>query len=298
MWGYIAARTLNIPNICFVTTFVMEGSMGTLGVGGVVDFIRSALPHARTLMRWRRSMAEEFGSDVAGGITEFADLNIVFTSREFQPASKQIDDRFRFVGPSIDPATRDGDFPYELLTDGMKVYLSLGTVNNLDTDFYRTAFTAFADYPAQFILSAGNNTSLAKLGDIPANFVVRNYVPQLEILQRVDAFVTHGGMNSVHEGLYYGVPEVVVPHHTEQLLNGKRVAQTEVGILLGERRPYGHVTAPELRAAVDSVLTDPLYHANAARMGQTLRDAGGYTQAVSEIEKYLENINAPALMPG
>jgi UDP:flavonoid glycosyltransferase YjiC (YdhE family) len=41
---------------------------------------------------------------------------------------------------------------------------------------------------------------------IPANFIVRPSVPQLEVLQGTDIFITPGDLNSVHEGLYYGVP--------------------------------------------------------------------------------------------
>ena len=163
----------------------------------------------------------------------------------------------------------------------------MGTVNNLDTAFYQAAFAAFADYPAQFILSVGKHTNITQLGSIPDNFIARNYVPQLDILQQVDAFITHGGMNSVHEGLYYDVPEIVVPHQFEQLLNGKRVAQTQTGILLGDKRPYGRVTAPELRQALDKLLHEPHYQQNAQRIGQTLREAGGYIRAVAELEAFI-----------
>jgi MGT family glycosyltransferase len=229
-------------------------------------------------------MAQGYGKEVAGGITEYGDLNIVFTSQAFHPENGFIDQRFRFVGPSINPATRDGSFPFEALGDDKLVYISLGTINHLDEAFYRAAFEAFGDYPAQFVLSVGKNTDMAPLGVIPANFIVRSYVPQLEILQRADAFITHGGMNSVHEGLYYGVPLVVVPHQFEQLLNGKRVAETGAGILLGARYPYGRVTAGELRAALDTVLQDANYRKQAERIGATLRAAGGYLRAVEEIE--------------
>jgi MGT family glycosyltransferase len=287
MWGYIAARTHRIPNICFITTFVLDGSQGAIDFGTMLRFLWSIIPNAPKLLRWRKSMAEEFGKENSGGITEYADLNIVFTSKEFHPKNSFVDGRFRFVGPSINADTRDGEFPFERLTDRTKVYISLGTVNNLDLDFYRAVFKAFGDYPAQFILSAGKNTDIAALGNIPENFIVHNYVPQLEVLQHVDAFITHGGMNSVHEGLYYGVPEITVPHHFEQLLNSKRVAETDSGILLGDKRPYGQVTAEELRQALDELLNNPQYKVNAEKYGKTLRDAGGYQRAVEEIEAYI-----------
>jgi MGT family glycosyltransferase len=287
MWGYIAARTHNIPTICFITTFVLDGSQGAIGLGTMLEFLWSIIPHAPQLLRWRRRMAQEFGKESSGGITEYADLNIVFTSKAFHPENKFVDGRFQFVGPSINPATRDGHFPFDQLQAGPKVYISLGTINHLDLAFYQAVFTAFADYPAQFILSVGKNTDIAQLGTIPNNFIVCHYVPQLDILQQVDAFITHGGMNSVHEGLYYNVPEIVVPHQLEQLLNGKRVADTGTGILLGHKQPYGRVTAEELRQALDEILQQPHYHQNAQRIGQTLQDAGGYLRAVAEIEAYI-----------
>lgn len=287
MWGYVAARTHQLPQICFVTTFVLDGSIRAIGLGTLARFFWSALPHLPKLLRWRQRMAQEFGKANAGGITEYADLNLVFTSREFHPPNSFIDGRFRFVGPSLDPTLRDGDFPWDQLGDGVKVYISLGTVNHLDDAFYQAVFTAFADYPAQFILAAGKQTDLTRLGMIPANFIVRPYVPQLAILPQVDAFITHGGMNSVHEGLYYGVPQLVVPHQFEQLLNGKRVVQSGAGLLLGGTQPYGRVTAPELRAALDKILGEAAYRHHAQRIGETLRAAGGYQQAVKEIEEYL-----------
>lgn len=287
MWGYIAARTHHIRNICFITHFVLDGLMGYIGLRTMLRYIWSALPHVPKLLSWKRRMAQQYGKGIAGGITEYADLNLIFTSEAFHPDNGFIDDRFSFVGPSINPATRDGDFPFDALRDDKVVYISLGTINHLDMDFYRTAFAAFADYPAQFVLSVGKNTDIGQLGNIPSNFIVRQYVPQLSILQRADAFITHGGMNSVHEGFYYGVPEVVIPHQFEQLTNGKRVAETGAGILLGNSYPYGRVNASELLSALETVLSDSTYKRHAERIGQSLRDAGGYLRAVEEIEAHI-----------
>ena len=61
MWGYIAARTHNIANICFITTFVLDGSQGAIGLGTMLRFLWASLPHVPKLLRWRRRMAQEFG---------------------------------------------------------------------------------------------------------------------------------------------------------------------------------------------------------------------------------------------
>jgi MGT family glycosyltransferase len=286
MWGYIAGRILNIPHICSVTHFVLEGSE-QFPMAAFMRFLLMAVPKLPRIAKWKRFMKQNFGKENVGGITEFAKRNIVFTSKEFHPRNGIIDESFRFVGASLDPSTRSVDFRFEDLGNGRLVYISLGTINHLDTSFYHTAFAAFKDYPAQFVLSVGKHTDIRSLGEIPANFIVRNYVPQLEILQRADAFITHGGMNSVHEGLVYGVPEILVPHQMEQLLNGIRVESVGAGILLGRKAPYGRVTAEELRSALDRLLNEPSFQEKAAYYGETLKAAGGYEQAVREIESFI-----------
>jgi UDP:flavonoid glycosyltransferase YjiC (YdhE family) len=42
-------------------------------------------------------------------------------------------------------------------------------------------------------------------------FIVRQQVPQLEILPYTKLFITHGGMNSTMEAVNYGVPMIVIP---------------------------------------------------------------------------------------
>ena len=113
-------------------------------------------------------MARRYGKDEVEGITEYGDLNLVFTSREFHPPNRFVDERFRFVGPSIDPAMRAGDDPLDFafdgidgidgIDDGLLVYISLGTISNVNPLFYRTAFEAFEAFggcPARFILAVG-----------------------------------------------------------------------------------------------------------------------------------------------
>lgn len=287
MWGYVAARMNRVPHICLITTFVLDGLHNVLDWQAKLRFFWSMLSHMPKMIPWRRTMAREFGKDNVGNVTEYADVNIVFTSQEFHPKSNFIDERFHFVGPSFDTTQQSNDFPFEQLTAKTTIYISLGTVNHLNTAFYQATFEAFSDYPAQFVLAVGKNTDIASLGQIPSNFIVRQHVPQLEILQRVQAFITHGGMNSTHESLCYGVPLLVNPAHVEQLLNGQRVADMGAGILLDNQRP---IKATALREGLHRLLHESAYREKAAHIGQTLRDAGGYLAAVRIIEERLKKL--------
>jgi GMP synthase (glutamine-hydrolysing) A subunit len=120
------------------------------------------------------------------------------------------------------------------------------------TAFYRDCFQAFQREDLQVILSVGANVSAESLGKVPANFIVQSHVPQLDVLRRATVFVTHGGMNSVNEGLYHGVPLLVVPQMSEQAMVGRRVEELGAGIYLAKE----DVTAERLRGSVRRLLSE------------------------------------------
>ena len=94
------------------------------------------------------------GPGVMSTVMGRSDLNIVYTSRHFQPCADTFDERFHFVGPltsRIETAT----FPWERLGANDIVYISLGTLFNTDLSFYRNCFEAFGDQDVQVILSIG-----------------------------------------------------------------------------------------------------------------------------------------------
>ena len=207
------------------------------------------------------------------------DLNIVFTSRYFQPYADDFDESFAFVGPSI--AERDEALDFSLDTGrGPLVYISLGTVFNDNPAFYGQCVEAFRDTDWRVVLSVGTQVEVDRLPQIPGNFVVRNYVPQLQILQEADVFVTHGGMNSVSEGLWYGVPLVVIPQAADQFFVAQRVGALQAGAVLYNR----DVNPSALRRMVDRAITDETLRANSARIGDSFREAGGYVRAADVIQ--------------
>ena len=123
----------------------------------------------------------------------------------------------------------------------------------------------------QVIMSIGSNVSEASLGPPPPNVSVQPYVAQLEVLQRASVFVTHGGMNSVSESLYYGVPLVVIPQMGEQETVGRRVEELGAGLYLAKADADGGT----LRASVERVLADGRFRRQAAVVRESFRTAGG-----------------------
>ncbi|MBZ0298493.1 MAG: glycosyl transferase [Anaerolineae bacterium] len=300
LWGSIAARLLRLPTVASISHFILDSRELSRTKRETLHLLWRALPLMPAILASRRRLAQRYG----GGIFQkehllpvLGDLNLLYTTEQLQPRSAMIDDRFRFVGPSILNSARAAEpFPFDRLTDAPLVYISLGTVHHTDVGFYYTAFEAFRSYPAQFVLSIGPQIAIESLGPIPANFIVRSRVPQLDVLAVADVFVTHGGMNSIHEGLYFGVPLVVIPHQFEQLFNARIVKKHGAGNILGDRLPYAHVGAGELRAGVQQVLSTPSYRQNAQLIAQELQSTGGYRQAADEIEAMIQGQIAEGLL--
>lgn len=297
LWGKMAATQLGVPSMGSITHFILDVASMRLTAREFFGMLRQFLPAVPRLLLRRFRLQRRYPKAYPSKTPLFpicGDLNIVFTLKDLQAPVPLIDDTFRFVGPSIDPETRaaSGQPAIELPTEGTVVYISLGTIHNTNPDFYRACFDAFGSYPATFILSAGRQTDLNQLEPMPSNFIVRSSVQQLEVLQRADAFITHGGMNSIHEGLYYGVPLIVVPQQFEQLLNGRMAAARGAALVLEGQVSGEGIRAEDLRQALDQVLTQPEYQTAAASLQQSLRESGGYRQAADEIQGFISSRKA------
>jgi MGT family glycosyltransferase len=212
----------------------------------------------------------------------YGDLNLVYTSRLFQPLAEGFDGRFQFVGPCCEFRPDAPPFPFELLDDRPLVLVSLGTVYGRRPDFLRACMAELADGPWQVVLATGGDSSLSDAA--PGNFIVRRSVPQVELLRRAAAFVTHAGMNSVQEALYYGVPLVMAPQAADQFWISARVVELGAGLILDSSR----LKPGAIRASVAEVLSGAGYAGAASRVAQSLQGAGGHSKAADEIQRCME----------
>jgi MGT family glycosyltransferase len=288
LWGrYLAAR-LGIPAVMTIPIYpvapqgrpplnwpLLRESLKILAdLPALIRFWRAAGRVSRTYDVERPGPFDVF--------THAGDLNIVFTSRYFHAQGDAFDARFVFVGPSIAPRDEVLDFSLDF-APGPLVYVSLGTVFGDKPAFFRTCFAAFGGTDTRVVLSVGQHTDIARLAPIPENIVVRRYVPQLEILKQADVFITHGGMNSVSEGLSYGVPLVVIPQAVDQFLIAQRVAALDAGYVLRA----GSVTPAMLRDRVAQVPTDPRVCVGSAAVAASFHEAGGSVRAADAIQSYV-----------
>ncbi len=288
-WGVIAKRILDLPSVSDSPIFVPELLRHMVSWRELVSYARETMRHMPTLYRGWSDLGKRYGQRRLPLFMPLlpmrGDVNIILSSREVHPKSPLFNDRnkWRFVGGTMDPESRPDPFDFSRLDGRPLVLVSLGTIQFTNDAFFRLVMEEFANFPAQFVLAAGPGSDPTRLGPPPENFIVVPTYPQLPLLERATAFITHGGLGSIHEGLWHGVPMVAVPQHFEQLRNS-RAAQGAAIIL--DDRAYGREVSPrDLRAALEKVIADPGYRAASRQLGESLRSGGGAKAAADTIEE-------------
>ena len=286
-WGLMTARKFPIPTIATFSTFMLHPrTPPPLSIKDIFKTFRQLMGEIGTYWQTRKRIQEKFGITSIGlveAVMAKADLNIVYTSREFQPQGNLFDDHTKFVGSIVAPRPKPSNFPYDFLDYDPLVYISLGTVNNLNKDFYRSCLEAFRDFEAHFVMSIGQQVTIDELGTIPENFLVLNHVPQLDVLKQTDVFITHGGLNSVHESLLAAVPMIVIPQQIEQTIVARQVEKFGAGILATQSDPTTLISY--LKKVIHN---KKQYQASALELGNTLKKAGGAERAVDEILAFIK----------
>ncbi|MFD7736541.1 glycosyltransferase, partial [Kitasatospora phosalacinea] len=121
--------------------------------------------------------------------------------------------------------------------------------------------------------------------------LVRPRVPVLELMPKLAAVVSHGGLNTVCEALAHGVPLVVAPIKGDQPINAAQV----VAAGAGRRVRFASVRPQPLREDLLAVLDDPSYRAAARRVGESFAAAGGASAAADHLEALLGRADSPDL---
>jgi calicheamicin 4-deoxy-4-thio-alpha-D-digitoxosyltransferase len=228
--------------------------------------------------------------DIKGFGGDFG-YNLVFLPKQFQIQGDTFDDRYEFIGPCFDEAAENGAWTPP--ASGLPVVLiSLGTSHSAgQVEFFRTCVRAFAGHPWHVVLTLGGWVEPAELGLLPDNVEAHQFVPHPAVLRHARVFVTHAGMGSVMESLFYQVPMVAVPAQIDQKVIAGQVE--ELG--LGRTVSRAGLTAQDLRAVVGDVAVDEVVRVRVGRMCQHVRTAGGAVRGVDAVESWLDPTSEPRL---
>ncbi|KAK9736938.1 UDP-glucoronosyl and UDP-glucosyl transferase [Popillia japonica] len=104
----------------------------------------------------------------------------------------------------------------------------------------------------------------------PQNVETRKWFPQQDILAHpnVKAFITHGGLLSLTESVYHGVPVLGIPVFGDQDTNMLNAEIRGFGISL----PYKEFTEEKFASALDRILNDSSFLETAKKMAALIND--------------------------
>lgn len=273
-------QILKIPVLCSHSSFAM--SKAPVPEEMLAKGYHSQLDHCyRILERICESYNIE-EPELDQVFTSKGDMNIVYTTKEFNGDNGMEEPEYLFTGPSIDRYQETADIDYMEIGDRTLIYISLGSLNTDHIDFYNLCISAFRDTDYFVCMSTGKKCDVSKLIEIPSNFMVKSYFPQLEVLKRAEVFITHAGFNSVNEALYFGVPMLALPQVNDQHMVAKRL----VSMHLGMAESMKELSSEILRTKTEALLSNRQVKESCIQISQKMRDAGDLEQVVKKMERY------------
>jgi zeaxanthin glucosyltransferase len=212
---------------------------------------------------------------------------------EFDFPRTRLHATFHYTGPAIDESLREkGDFPFNKLDGRPLIYASLGTLQNRLAPVFAAIAEACQDLPLQLVLSLGGGCKLESLPKLAGSPLVVEFAPQLQLLKQAKLCITHAGLNTALESLAQAVPMVAIPITNDQPGVAARIDYTGSGRFIALKK----LNVPRLKAAIETVLNEPSYAANAKRLQTAIQQTGGPRRAAEIIESAL-NVGQPANAP-
>lgn len=220
-------------------------------------------------------------------------LFIVPTTDAYEYPRSDLPPQAVYVGPIMREDKTESDFEWAWLEDDRPtLFVSMGTIVRVRKVFETVIQLAkTADWKA--ILAVGKGVELNQFGCVPDNILLQNFVPQREVLPKVDVVISHGGNNTVTETLAHGKPLIVVPITGDQPESAGRVKYSGAGIRLNLQ----HITPKTLEDAINKVLYEPSFRENAAKIQASYTACQGAKTTVRLLEKLAE-CRCPLYRPG
>ena len=291
-WAKVIAEKHNIKTIAFCTTFAMCKRIRT---DHTLDFLRYVLRnqsfddlcdktdynHLLEIINRRiRFLADGDKTFDIASYGNARELTIVNALKTMQPYAEYFDNSFVFIGHTI--RTKNNSLCF--CDKEELIYISLGTTKANDkTDFFQYCIKELGYSGYNVIMSVPKTVQDNLHFPLPNNIRVDSFIDQKSILSRAKLFITHAGMNSATESLYYNVPMVSYPIQGDQFIMANQIEQQGVGITLTDCFPGA------LHDIVNSVFSNKDLLERVNKLGEEIRNSGGADLATSHIQNKVKD---------
>jgi zeaxanthin glucosyltransferase len=171
------------------------------------------------------------------------------------------------------------------------IYCSLGTQAKYhfhgSVVFFNKIIEIFRNKPNySLIISAWKDIDINKFDDLPLNVKIFNQVPQTEVLKKASLLITHGGMGTLRDAIFYGVPMLVYPVNlfVDQNGNAARVFYHKIGLRGNIRKD----SINEIKRKINQILNTDLFYKNIKSMQGAFIDCEQNSNCIEIIERYIK----------
>ncbi|MFH2138165.1 MAG: nucleotide disphospho-sugar-binding domain-containing protein [Candidatus Omnitrophota bacterium] len=316
------------PDILIADTHMLAGLVGKKLDLPVVQVVRYAShPETKGIIWWKTADYECSAPNTAALFNPLltklnmpqiikaeellkGDLYIVPSIPEIEPIMDQ--KNLKYVGPLIFKREKEKNKGWGSFVKGNKplIYITIGGGAGLvgSRNFFLTVIEALRNLDVNVIVSTAGKFTLSELTDIPDNVRFFDWVPAQEIIPQADLVIFHGGYGTMMEAVSCGKPMIIIPFHSEQEGNGRRLEQLGCAIVLKLSKEdfkiinckwsYGKyaflvqnhydLDPSDLSAAVKKILIEEKYKKNSEILKNKISQYAQAKEALSLIEGFFK----------
>ncbi len=241
------------------------------------------------------------------------DMYLIPSIPELEPLAEVTNDT-QYVGPLINTQTINEEKlrDFNIEDDRRTLYITLGggagPVGNLE--FFQTLIEALKSTEWRVVVSTGNKFDPDRLAAETRNIEFFSWVPGRKMINAATAVLFHGGYGTMMETVKYGVPSLIIPFHTEQEGNGRRLEHQGAGRVIGPSnsiecyelvkfrwrngdfstwvQPRSQLTPEELYESVRVIMERPEFKDRAMALRDIAHEYPGANGAIDTIQSLIE----------
>lgn len=291
LWGRFVAKYFNIKCVASCTPYtypkdyvladysrfarlILQENLNDLEAKRTIHILNATL---------NRSLPEVNDCSILEPLYPIADYRLIYTIEEFQAGIEYINDGQNFFCGIMAFSDEFKDNCDDLIDKNKKnIYIAFGSIYN-NAEIFQELIDSCKGLDYNFILNIGSTINPKLFENLPKNWKIVKRVNQLSLLQNIDIFVSHGGVNSVREAVHCGVPIVVMPSEGDTLCTAEDIKNNKIGIELkiDNLKDIGKI--------ITELLHNKIYKSNCKKLSKKMQNKCGIMGVVKIIDKILED---------
>ncbi len=208
------------------------------------------------------------------------DRILVLTSPTFDFASPSVPPNAHYLGPMLDDPSWAAPWqpPWPDDSDDPLILVGFSSTYQNQGPLLRRVVEALDERPVRAIVTLGQMLDPSEVSPTANVHVVRS-APHTPILEHASLVITHCGHGTTLKALAAGLPLLCIPMGRDQNDTAARVLNQGAGIRLSPK-----ASAKRIGNAVDRLLADPTYAAEAQRMAAAIAEEHRTGDVAAELE--------------